>query len=1018
MFMMPPCAAATTARFVLAAIAVFLLQGAAGSIDTTHPHSFYWQMAGASTSTSEAGFSFYTRIFSLFDPSLGGLPDGMQMGMGGTWLTPTNISWANLPKNVCACDPKGWPSATKGDQAYGCCEKDTRCSFLYETFEGGPGYWIGMLPTTTPKWRVNSAVGCYKDQTSTPLFNFGSSGKPHACDSMGIAQLSNRMIMAPDGLTFQAGGEGMVGVAYVRTPFGKTSDGDDRNFWTVLVDTDNVAGPLGYFLPEFWGERWDSPNPSPGSAAIGDLGKPGHGLSMGGGAFEWNTLYNFKDSDTGAYKVPSMALPLGPDGQTTLFKDARGFAADDVVTPLEEALASGMLDPSKIMNAGTPMSCRNGTANATYRLEGSDAAHLVTVGSLHTTVDSIDGTARWAFQPLSSRAQGDGDGEGALPEYFSAKLSPMAASSAPANLVAAKFPQKKDMGPYDGLTSPPSGGCASTPGPADTNLHCVQTTSPSWIAYRWYKFVDQPAFQRAKLSPSEAEYLQGRVEKLHAMLNNGGTAAGKWIKERGPPEKLATTDTAQLVSPPKGMEVGYIPVAMYEGVAKPAGCTVVHDHHPSPQAEPAVGGKREFKAKADAPGSEGASNHQAVAACTSDLDCSLNGICSADGACTCDQGWTGSSCDSLDLLPARRVNGYKIPGRSSWGGSIVKDDDDGKYHMFVEEIVNGCGLNTYARNMRIAHAVSESDNADGPYHPTNLVTNYSASTPHAVRDPSSGDWLVFGTGCGTASCLPVPGTDCGKGITAATADLYPCPPHSNGTTAAPVVGLGHAQPCTCPVAGQKTPGPECAVDWGTNVWRSTSPDGPWELTAPLLDIGHPKLSHADGTPVVFANPSGLVLGNGSTVLLFRDYLQNLKFPATNTIGLAVSKAGWRGPYTKVRPQIFPNAAEDPHVYRDHRGHWHMLAHSLCARWPDCPDVGGHAASVDGVTWRYTTSAAFSTTVAFEGGESVTFSRRERPELVLDDEGRPSYLVTGVVEKGGGGMEDRSWTLVQPVNRGS
>eukprot|EP00947_MAST-08B_sp_MAST-8B-sp1_P004955 g4955.t1 len=344
-----------------------------------------------------------------------------------------------------------------------------------------------MLPTTTPKWRVNSAVGCYKDQTSTPLFNFGSSGKPHACDSMGIAQLSNRMIMAPDGLTFQAGGEGMVGVAYVRTPFGKTSDGDDRNFWTVLVDTDNVAGPLGYFLPEFWGERWDSPNPSPGSAAIGDLGKPGHGLSMGGGAFEWNTLYNFKDSDTGAYKVPSMALPLGPDGQTTLFKDARGFAADDVVTPLEEALASGKLDPSKIMNAGTPMSCRNGTANATYRLEGSDAAHLVTVGSLHTTVDSIDGTA------------------------------------------------------------------------------------------------------------------------------------------------------------------------------------------------------------------------------------------------------------------------------------------------------------------------SESDNADGPYHPTNLVTNYN--------------------------------------------------------------------------------------------------------------VGHPKLSHADGTPVVFANPSGLVLGNGSTVLLFRDYLQNLKFPATNTIGLAVSKAGWRGPYTKVRPQIFPNAAE-------------------------------------------------------------------------------------------------------------
>ena len=99
-------------------------------------------------------------------------------------------------------------------------------------------------------------------------------------------------------------------VADARTPLGKVSEGDDRepprischlgciflkmapislrlgNFWTILVDTDNFAGPLAYFIPEFWSERWDSPNPSPGSAAIGDLGKAGHGLSMGGGAFE------------------------------------------------------------------------------------------------------------------------------------------------------------------------------------------------------------------------------------------------------------------------------------------------------------------------------------------------------------------------------------------------------------------------------------------------------------------------------------------------------------------------------------------------------------------------------------------------------------------------------------------------------------------------------------------------------------------------------------------------------------
>ena len=210
------------------------------------------------------------------------------------------------------------------------------------------------------------------------------------------------------------------------------------------------------------------------------------------------------------------------------------------------------------------------------------------------------------------------------------------------------------------------------------------------------------------------------------------------------------------------------------------------------------------------------------------------------------------------------------------------------------------------------------------------------------------------------------------------------------------------------------PGPECAVDWGTNAWRSRSPDGPWRLTAPLLDVKHPQMQHADGTPVVFANPSALLLRNGSAAVVFRDFLQLRQFPATNTIGMAWSREGWRGPYAEVQPQVFPDYAEDPHVYRDARGHWHMLVHSLCERWPHCTDVGGHAASKDGRTWHYISAAAYNTTVQYEDGTQVTYARRERPELVLDERGHPAFLVTGVVERGGEGMADRSWTLVQPV----
>jgi hypothetical protein len=34
-------------------------------------------------------------------------------------------------------------------------------------------------------------------------------------------------------------------------------------------------------------------------------------------------------------------------------------------------------------------------------------------------------------------------------------------------------------------------------------------------------------------------------------------------------------------------------------------------------------------------------------ACTSDLDCSLNGVCSTVGVCECDKPWSGSVCGEL-----------------------------------------------------------------------------------------------------------------------------------------------------------------------------------------------------------------------------------------------------------------------------------------------------------------------------------------------------------------------------------
>ncbi len=75
------------------------------------------------------------------------------------------------------------------------------------------------------------------------------------------------------------------------------------------------------------------------------------------------------------------------------------------------------------------------------------------------------------------------------------------------------------------------------------------------MTYYWYRFADQPALLNADLTDGEREALQRRVEMLHK----------SWTKDRDylpPPTvgRLADLDPAVLVTPPKGLEVGYVPI--------------------------------------------------------------------------------------------------------------------------------------------------------------------------------------------------------------------------------------------------------------------------------------------------------------------------------------------------------------------------------------------------------------------------------------------------------------------------
>ena len=78
----------------------------------------------------------------------------------------------------------------------------------------------------------------------------------------------------------------------------------------------------------------------------------------------------------------------------------------------------------------------------------------------------------------------------------------------------------------------------------------------SVLTYSWYRFADQPALLNADLSPDEREAMQAKVEMLRR----------HWAMDRdylAPPTvgRLAELDPALIVQPPKGLEVGYVPIA-------------------------------------------------------------------------------------------------------------------------------------------------------------------------------------------------------------------------------------------------------------------------------------------------------------------------------------------------------------------------------------------------------------------------------------------------------------------------
>ena len=171
---------------------------------------------------------------------------------------------------------------------------------------------------------MNGTPNCYSREISSPGWGFGAT-QPLPAQDMGLVQLSNRLLVPPDGLTFQPGINGeMLGLAWMALPFMNKPPSGDKS-WTLFLNAANFKGPLAFWLPETWSRIASN---YPVDAGRGLDARPG---LMRSGAMEFNKVPWFESSDAKGIvysKIPKLHFPVDEQGNTLLMENVTALSPD------------------------------------------------------------------------------------------------------------------------------------------------------------------------------------------------------------------------------------------------------------------------------------------------------------------------------------------------------------------------------------------------------------------------------------------------------------------------------------------------------------------------------------------------------------------------------------------------------------------------------------------------------------------------------------------------------------------
>lgn len=516
-----------------------------------------------------AGIGFYTAVWPLVEKPLA----GFQIGLPGNWIIPDNPDNKDMP-----CCPEGTIARTWEPRG-------PTWASVFQTQEGGLGYWRGnRYHYGPPKFSMNGVPNCYNSEIASPGWPFFYRAEALPEDELGIAQLSNRIVVPPDGITFVEDLEGkFLGYTHMMLPLTEKREGPpptgDQS-WTLFLNAANFKGPVAYYIPEMWSRLSET---YPAIEGMGLDARPG--TMGGGGAMEINTVPSFEmKSEQGELfiKIPQLQFPVDDNGRSLLVQDVTYYSKDALFNPVKEWKNGGEPVSGAFSEAHSwkpPISPRKISLDQGAQLNagGTRLGGLESV--VKTVVNDSNGFGmQWEENPYGAKGQ--------FPQYFKQvgeERVPVSAEDVPAELksstfalagtekayvnwrdgneiVPGNFIIEKDL-PY----STPESGAWTHPGPA-SDAFTIDLKDGSTVTYKWYRFIDQPSFQQFDWSRAEREALQQLVEKLHK----------SWTIDKtymAPPTtgELVQIDPALILTPPPGMEVGYVPIVVRQEKKRVAG---------------------------------------------------------------------------------------------------------------------------------------------------------------------------------------------------------------------------------------------------------------------------------------------------------------------------------------------------------------------------------------------------------------------------------------------------------------